>query len=820
MIQAATGSIIKRRVVHAREVRPRSHLTEAIRCGGPILLLGFLTLGFLAPVLLSPADEVIASPDIGGYFLHIHDYIRAEFLSGRLPLWDPYNCAGMPFAANPQCTVFYPPSWLYLLMPVPEAHKWMVATHLFLAATTMYLFLRRVGLQRGIAVAACLPWIFGSYAMANVAVGHLTMLFTAAWLPLVLYCAHRALSGDGMRWFFWAGMVLGVQLLAGEPQNSYYTLLLLILYAFVMTLWPEDGTVDARQGAAISQSSQSRGMPAGRRAWTRWTRLAGGLALAGTVAATISAIQLLPTLELLIHSDRSGNTYDFAANRSLPPASLIGLIVPWSTDLRGLQTIVYGRPVYADLNWEFACYAGILTLVLAALSLRVRGKPALRVAWIAMPLSLLFMLGGHTPLYRVLLTILPGLNLFRIPARAEVIALWAIAVMAGFGLQWLSLAGERWAGRWRVSATAGLILLLAALFIPVGFLGAVKLVPDPVEWWKPRYETVTLFDPALGRPVLLVLATLALVWVARWLPTRAKVLVVGAFIALDLFVSRPAIPLVRYAPEEQEGFQFLAASRQAARSEGLFRVDCAPAHASANLALQARAENVNGYWPLTLKRFYRYVHWMRGQEPGRERFQLHDELYTTATPFLRLLNVRTASSNRPGSAGPDTIVEDPHPLPRAWLVDRAEVIPEEQAVLERLRDPAFDPAGLVLLESAPRGPLAPGEQSAGRCTAAQPDPGSLVIEAQCTRDAYLVISQIFYPGWRTTVDGVPVRLERADYLISALPLSAGSHHVTLRYEPLSFSIGALVTTMAVLLAIGVAGSAYWWPPRSRQPVGS
>ena len=63
----------------------------------------------------------------------------------------------------------------------------------------------------------------------------------------------------------------------------------------------------------------------------------------------------------------------------------------------------------------------------------------------------------------------------------------------------------------------------------------------------------------------------------------------------------------------------------------------------------------------------------------------------------------------------------------------------------------------------------------------------------------LVVSEIAFPGWRAFVDGVETPILRADYMLLGVEVPAGSHQVTLSYEPWSARIGALAT------ALGLAG---------------
>jgi hypothetical protein len=48
---------------------------------------------------------------------------------------------------------------------------------------------------------------------------------------------------------------------------------------------------------------------------------------------------------------------------------------------------------------------------------------------------------------------------------------------------------------------------------------------------------------------------------------------------------------------------------------------------------------------------------------------------------------------------------------------------------------------------------------------------------------YLVVADSFVPGWSAAEDGRPVPILRADYAFRAIPVSPGTHEVTLQYSP-------------------------------------
>ena len=756
----------------------------------PFLVFALLTAICYFPILASSTDEIIDTGDIRKYFYWLHQYSREHLLAGRLPLWNPYIYCGVPFAANPQASVFYLPSWIHLFVPVIHAHKWMIALHVFLAGAFMYLLIRRHGPGRVAATVGGLPWMLGGYLAANAAVGHLTVLFAAAWLPLILYFYDLALATRRRRWVFWTGFVLGIQFIAGEPQSSYYTALLLGVYGLVRTV---------------------SNVGAGEKRWNpmRYWRWAASLAVIALIAALTSAIQLFPTAEMATHSDRSANTYTFATTLSFPPGGFAGFIIPWSNE--SLLVTAGGSGHVVDLRWEFAGYVGILPLILAVISLGLRRGSSLRAAKVLLVVSVLLMLGRHTQFYRWLLPVLPGLRTFRIPSRAIVLAVCALSVMSAFGLDWLLQAdSNRWRrGKWRIVAISMLLVFAGLMIVPVVFLDMVK---------KPLYGqshavALTLVDPMVLKPTLCILATLAVVVALRWLPRRVAVGCIAGLVALDLLVAAPGIPLAHYSRRTDPSIKRLQVLRDRLSGNGRpFRVDLSASHTDANAGMGARVENVNAYWPVALKRFYDYVHVMRRCPPNpRRRHQLLDAVYFNPDPFpLRIMNVRAASKFdvRLGTGKDKVWVKKKVSfatefMPRAWVVDRAEVLGRQGDTLMRMQQDEFDPARTVILEKPPRIALAGLGVPPGRATVKVRDGGGLNIQTETSRDGYLVLSEIFYPGWRATVDGREVALERADYLISALPLPAGSHQVTYRYDPLSLKLGAVCTLLACLAAVGM-----------------
>src|SRR5205823_3571114 len=61
---------------------------------------------------------------------------------GELPLWNPNTFAGAPFLASGQHSAMYPPSWLFLAMPIERAIGFYTLLNLWLGGAVLYLYLR------------------------------------------------------------------------------------------------------------------------------------------------------------------------------------------------------------------------------------------------------------------------------------------------------------------------------------------------------------------------------------------------------------------------------------------------------------------------------------------------------------------------------------------------------------------------------------------------------------------------------------------------------------------------------------------------------
>jgi hypothetical protein len=153
-----------------------------------------------------------------------------------------------------------------------------------------------------------------------------------------------------------------------------------------------------------------------------------------------------------------------------------------------------------------------------------------------------------------------------------------------------------------------------------------------------------------------------------------------------------------------------------------------------------------------------------------------------------------------------TVYRNPALRPRVYVAHRALLAHSPEHALDLLLSPTFAPSTVILENpelalglTSPQFPDSPIAQLPN-------PPNQATIQLTLEQPGYLVLMDAFYPGWRATVDGQVVEIERANYAFRALALEAGEHEVVFTYRPRSLIAGTIVSSaalIALLLALAV-----------------
>ena len=773
----------------AGELLPRRRiLTE-----GAIVYLGFqlLTILYLPALRVRNQtfyQEVLVTA-LGPQKRGIAQLLR----QGVLPTWLRDQWGGEAFIANIQTGVFYPGHIPFWVLPTSTGLKVVVALHIAFAALGMWAYCR-IGLRTGLwaAVIAGLSFGFGGLTLQHIILTN--QLEVIAWMPLVLLFAHLAMERGRLRYMLLTGVAIGLQFLAGHPEEWLYTLVALALYGL---FWSFGG---------------------GLRAWPR-RALAGALRLGGGMVAFVLlfAWQLLPTLQLQRLGFRTGP--GFNEQYPLPKAVAVNALLP---DFGHVQV------------GENVGFIGVVGLGLAALGVAA-GRRDLR--WLRAGLAVmavggfLMALGSQSLVYRTAYEWISVVRQLRVPVRWLILPYFGFAVGAALGADVLLHGNLGQLGARARQMALGVAALLAFFAVALA-AGDISQVEDSRSHWV--VAAVVLAGAA-------ALATVPMV------PRVAVAAILLATATVELQQARPQAEYRQVAPSVvynvpgptldllgREGGRYVTIAADPSNSE-----ERASIPVPADLKDGARNYYLVAEPRLLTARpaveYATHAETVLGRDGGLAPTRTYADFFTNtvngealvsagiflqppslwkwdALDFLAVrwfvteqlppseVKVLERHGFRLAAKFAYVLVWERTEPPLARMHYAADVIPGYDERVARLRD------GYRLLERAmvekPVGPLArPASPPVVRTT--RVEHASVEVSVRTDASGLLVLADPWAPAWRVAVDGKPAELLRVDHAFRGVWLPAGVHTVVFRYEDRLMQLGAglaLVTVVGLLMA--------------------
>jgi hypothetical protein len=709
---------------------------------------------------------------------------------GHVPLWEPELLGGMPFVGASHGDIFYPTSFLRLLLPVATVVNLNFVMHFIAAGLFTYLLLRRFRLSWAGAVAGGLAYELTGLMASYPSPGHDGKLFASTALPLALLALVLALRERRKEGYGLLAVAVALALL-GHFQMAYYVLIAAGLFALYLTFDPEaPGELRVRLG-----------------------RL--GLALAAVLLGYgVAMIQVLPFIQYIPFSPRAQGYHGFegATSYAVPWAHLPGFFL---RDFVGARDTYWG-PNPLKLHSE---YLGLPVVALAVLG---AGSVARRrmILWLG-GIGLLFLLvsmGAATPFYRVWWTVMPLVSKTRAPGMAFFIPAFVTACFAAFGVERLERReGARHLLPWFIAA--GLVILLAV----TGAFGtfAANLAGGAEDLGRvgiARADAGAILLGALTSGMALLLAGI----IARYLlqPSRSGgplFMLLLLVISGDLWLG--ARPFWLYSqPPRHTVFRTDGVIDRLHQTPLPYRVLDLGVYPGNGVTLMAFDVPQLIGTPFNEIRFFDEL-WNRDQDFSNLRYVRAWDLYAVryaiapsgqsqvdsflGSGFRRVLTgVPTA-----GGVSAD-LFERTEQAPWARVVPAAIKV-DTGRLRPTLFNPQMDYGRLVLL--APDAPVNPRPistmpaPSPSKATVAAWLPGkmSIVLDPAPDSASYLVVAENWYPDWRATVDGARTQVFRGDWALITVPLPAGARKVELWFQSPGYALGRGVSIASVGLTLAL-----------------
>ena len=709
--------------------------------------------------------------------------------------------------------------------------------YVFVMLLGFYILLRAFNFKVWMASLGAIIWAFSSYFFIIIAAGHIWKFITLAYIPptiagMVLCYRGRCLAGGLLTAFF-----VALQIMSNHVQMSYY-------FLFVMLFMAIAYGVKAFQENALAN----------------YLKRTGVLVVAGLLGVCVNLSNLYHTYEYSKESMRgkselikenSDNQTDSGLERDyitqwsygigetfslLVPNVKGGVSVPLAANEKAMEKAnpMYGS-IYSQLGQYWGeqpgtsgpVYVGAFVMFLFILGLFVVKGPMKWALLAATILSILLSWGknfmGFTDFF---IDYVPMYNKFRAVSSILVIAEFTIPLLAMLALKEVvsspNLIKERKKDFLISFALTGGLALLFAVMPKVFFpsyvssmeMNALRSIPaDQLVPLLANLEEVrmSLFTSDAWRSFFVIVVGAGLVWM--YVMGRLKQVPMVASLALLCLVDMWDVNK-RYLYDEQfvekqiqtQGFQQTETDKMILEDKSLdYRV--------LNLASNTFNENNTAYWHKSVGG-YHAAKLRRYQEMIEEHISAEmnglfkavaetggdtEQLDASEFPVLNMLNTRYFIF--PLQGGQTVPLPNPYALGNAWFVDEVQYVSNANEEIEAIH--GLDPSQVAIVDRKFESVVKslPSDSTASIELVAY-EPNYLKYEVNSEKGGTVVFSEIYYPGWQSTVDGQEVPHGRADYILRAMNVPAGKHVVEFKFDPKSLHITETIAFVALgLLAL-------------------
>ena len=791
----------------------------------PTALFLFLSLLYFHEFVFS--DKVVYGYDAGLDFRLGEDMTFWEKVQTvAQPMWH-MQMGGLPQSEEirPQYFPTYP---IYFFTSFHRYLGWRYILTMFFAGLGMYVFLRQIGIMRWAALWGGIAYMSAPTLMAFTFAGQYAKMGVIALYPWMWYFLDRGLRERRLVHFVALAVAIAWGIYSPHPKMLYYALCGTGLFFLFRTYqWYQT-----------------------ERDWGLCGRRTGFFVFAVVLGLGLGAEGTFPLYSYTGSESKraageegSGRTdaeqLAYAQSWSLHPEEVASLIVPEFGGFRLPKengSTYWGRNPGKD-NSE---YFGVLVVVLGVVAIAgMRRDPFVLFLVALFVLSLAYTLGGHTPVHWLAYHLLPGIKLFRAVGMAAYLFAFPACVLAAMGLARLLEAdadGRDVLQKYLMisgGAIAALALLVAmmpgamtalwnGLFYSDIAAQKARILENGLDWLA-RGSTYVLLV-VVGALAVLLLRLRGVVGVG------GTVAILGVLTLCDTW--RINSVFLKY--ETPSAYTDLRKENLRAKElmqvEGeLFRILPLPDHHilnQAGLGLEG-IPSITGFNNLTVGRYDRVL---REIEPitnmlwskyamGREIPYTDADLLDAIHPLVNLLNGQYLVVPRGlalvppadrfssvGEADNYRVYKNAQALPWFYLAPRAQVVADEDRVLELLRSGQIDPSAVALVEEAlPFELTNPEVISTDRVQVIEHNSpeGFIHLQTQSENARLLVVSENYQSNWSVWVDGQPADMLRVNYVWKGVVLPPGEHRVEFRYRSSILFWSRTATIFCALFAVGL-----------------
>ncbi|MFH1703098.1 MAG: YfhO family protein [Nitrospirota bacterium] len=771
---------------------------------------------------------LLAERDLGPYFIPPRFFWVESIKNGDFPLWNPYQFSGQPFFANPQHAILYPLNSLFFILPFDVAFNSIIILHFFLGGLFTYIFLKDLKVSSTGALISGLIFMLSGYLLSVHSL--LSCLFSVIWTPLIMMFFRRAIAYPGFKNKVFTAIFLTISFLGGGVEIVYgifFILFFMVIFSFESPSPHPSPPFTNPPHPPLSKGGIKGGL---RPILTRFR----SLMIVSIIFLFLSAVQLVPFIELLYHSIRRGGiSYQEATIWSFAPKDVLLFFLP---DAYGYFLDM--KKYWVTQCWLKTLYTGGLPFILSSIFfIFCKGR---KLFFSLMLFSVFLSLGHYTPLYAFVFKYVPFFNGIRYPVKFLYIFILVLAITAGLGFERLKTFSEKGEAK-KLKIIFTVFSLICAFFLLFLVLGNKEIEHfmkiNGIDFPNFYYASVNLYN--IKRFFFYLTLFFLLLRVGHEVKWKGwiKVLLIVVLTA-DLFGNMgfygkektsdyfQKTKVLEIISSDKEQFRTFSTSRTISMDIPILIGD----GTYINYLKEKHLPSMNLLYKLHDIWGIDVIHLKRTDDLYRA---LIDTPSISATNIIDLMSVKYVISvtiiekdprfeliysrlegiqgKKEALLKENTIklYRNKDPLPRGWLVKDFKIMAPD-AILSALKREGFNPAREVFLEEKPKfNPSSPPFSKGGlggKVELKHESNNRLLLVAESTENTMLVLSDTYFPGWKVLIDGKEENIYRADYNLRAVLLGAGTHQVKFIYDPLSFKLGAIITFLGIIgcLVIGLA----------------
>lgn len=177
-----------------------------------------------------PHNSLLADPIY--QFEPWRHFVKQELLSGHFPLWNSNNGGGAPFFANPQTAVLYPLNFLYYIFPPTISLILIPLLKILFFSCFSFLYFRQLNISKGISIVGALICSVFSFVLLWILWPHTNVFI---FFPLILYATEKIATSLGKKRRFEALMIASYafSIFGGHPETLFEITVVHLIYSLL-----------------------------------------------------------------------------------------------------------------------------------------------------------------------------------------------------------------------------------------------------------------------------------------------------------------------------------------------------------------------------------------------------------------------------------------------------------------------------------------------------------------------------------------------------------------------------------------------------------